>query len=158
MPTPRISAIGQKSAVPLIVTVGIVVVLAVAAFAYLRGSRPATAESTPASTDAKAYVANLALSDVTMKASESLVGQQVVEVEGRIANNGTRTLRGVDVYCLFYGVDGREVYRERVPIVTTGVPLRPHQIRAFRLPFDHLPDGWNQAVPKMVIAQILFAD
>jgi hypothetical protein len=25
------------------------------------------------------------------------------------------------------------------------------------MPFDTLPDGWNQALPKMVIAQITFA-
>jgi hypothetical protein len=64
----------------------------------------------------------------------------------------------VSVYCLFYGVDGREIYRERVPIVgASAAPLKPGEVRAFRLPFDSLPEGWNQAMPKMVIAQITFA-
>ena len=102
-------------------------------------------------------VRNLALSDVSMKASENFMRQRVVEIEGKISNNGPRPLRSIDVYCLFYGVDGRELYRERVPIVPAGAPLKPNQGRAFRLPFDSLPDGWNQAMPKMVIAQIAFA-
>jgi hypothetical protein len=35
--------------------------------------------------------------------------------------------------------------------------LKPHETRAFRLPFDDLPEGWNQTVPGMVIAGIAFA-
>lgn len=93
-----------------------------------------------------------------MKASENFMHQQVVEIEGKIANNGARPLRSVDVYCLFYGLDGRELHRERMSIVRSSTaPLKPGETRAFRLPFDSLPDGWNQAMPKMVIAQIVFA-
>ena len=137
----------------------VVAVIAVAAvLVYL--NRPAkTTEQGPASPEAKAYVRNLALSDVSMKASENFMRQQVVEIEGKIANDGTRALKSVEVYCLFYGVDGREVHRERVPIVRSSTAaLKPNETRAFRLPFDSLPDGWNQAMPKMVIAQIAFAD
>ena len=84
--------------------------------------------------------------------------QQVVEIQGRITNDGPRPLQSVDVYCLFSGVAGREIHREKVPIVKTkGMPLKPGETRAFRLPFDTLPEGWNQAMPRMVIAQITFA-
>ena len=108
----------------------------------------------------KAYPPNLALSDVTMQATENFMKQQVIEVQGRIANNGPRPLAAIDVYCLFYGIDGRELYREKVPIiggVESRTSLKPNGTRAFRLPFDSLPDGWNQAMPKMVIARIAFA-
>ena len=84
--------------------------------------------------------------------------QQVVEVKGVIADNGPRALRSVDVYCLFYDVNGKELQRERLPIVKSkNAPLRPNERRHFRLPFDAVPEGWNQAMPKMVIAQITFA-
>ena len=93
-----------------------------------------------------------------MKASENFMKQQVVEVEGDIGNNGPRPLRSIDVYCLFYGIDGHELYRERSPIVPSTAPaLKPGETRHFRLPFDNVPDGWNQALPKMVIARINFA-
>jgi hypothetical protein len=134
------------------------VVAIVAALVYLNRPTTNTAREGPASAEAKAYVRNLQLSDVSMKASENFMRQQVVEITGKIANNGPRELESVDVHCLFYGVDGREIHRERVPIVRSSTaPLKPGEVRAFRLPFDSLPDGWNQAMPKMVIAQITFA-
>lgn len=132
-------------------------VILIAGALYL--NRPvAKAPEPAASAEAKAYVANLELSNVTMKASENFMRQQVVEIQGNIANRGPRALRSIDIYCLFSGVDGREIHRERVPIVQSkGAPLKPGEVRGFRLPFDTLPDGWNQALPKMVIAQITFA-
>lgn len=158
MPAPATSSLRKKPIAPLIVAGVIVAVVIIFAGIYL--SRPAakTEQEAPASGEAKAYVRNLQLSDVNMKASENFMRQQVVEITGKIANSGQRTLDSVAVYCLFYGVDGREIYRERVPIFRSGTaPLKPNEVRDFRLPFDSLPDGWNQAMPKMVIAQITFA-
>ncbi len=135
----------------------IVLVVLIAGSIYLRRpvAKPAEPSATP---EAKAYLANLQLGNVTMKAAENFMRQQVVEIEGDIANKGPRSLQSVDVYCVFSGVDGREIYRERVPIVPSkGSPLKPGDVRRFRLPFDTLPDGWNQALPRMVIAQITFA-
>lgn len=137
---------------------GITVALAVAAVAIYFNRPAAKPSEAQATAEAKAYLPNLDLSDVTMQASENFMKQQVVEVQGNIANKGPRTLRSVDVFCIFYSVDGREVYRERLAIVPpTGGGLKPNSSRHFRLPFDALPDGWNQAVPRMVIAQISFA-
>jgi hypothetical protein len=157
MPRPAINSIAKRPLAPVIVA-GVLVALAlIAAVVYL--SRPGNrTQDEAASPEAKAYVHNLALSDVRMNASENFMRQQVVEIQGKIANQGSRTLRSVDVYCLFYGVDGRQLYRERVAIVPpTGAPLKPSEVRNFRLPFDTLPDGWNQAMPKMVIAHIAFS-
>jgi hypothetical protein len=121
-------------------------------------SRPAKNGSPPpVSGEAKAYVSRLTLSDVTMQATENFMKQRVVEIEGKIANGGERTLQGIDVYCVFYDVGGREIHRERVPILNRkGAPLRPGESRAFRLPFDSLPEGWNQVMPRLVIAGINF--
>jgi hypothetical protein len=93
-----------------------------------------------------------------MQASENFMQQQVVEITGRIKNNGVRPLESVEVYCIFDGVNGRGIYRERQAIVNPkdGL-LESGQTRAFRLPFDSLPDGWNQALPHLVIASIDFA-
>ncbi|MBV8833355.1 MAG: hypothetical protein JO108_29515 [Acidobacteriaceae bacterium] len=150
------SAPGRLSATTI--TIGALILLAViAAGIYLSRPAPKPAES-PASAEAKAYVAHLQLSDVTMKASENFMKQRIVEIEGKITNNGSRPLRSVYIYCIFYGVDGRELHRQRIAIVPpTGSPLQANQTRPFRLPFDTLPEGWNQAVPRMYIAGIDFA-
>jgi hypothetical protein len=157
MPRPAIHSIAKRPVAPLIVAGVLVTIALIAAGVYL--SRPAgNSQQAQATPEAKAYVHNLALSDVRMNASENFMRQQVVEIQGKIANQGPRALRSVDVYCFFYGVDGRQLYRERVSIVPpTGAPLKPSEVRNFRLPFDTLPDGWNQAMPKMVIAHISFS-
>jgi hypothetical protein len=143
--------------IPIVVCLILAIGL-VTALLYLSGPVTKPENSGTAAPEARAYVGNLALSDVTMQASENFMKQRVVEIQGKITNNGPRALDSVDVYCLFYGADGREIYRERLPIVRArGTALNPHETRSFRLPFDNLPDGWNQAMPRLVIAQITFA-
>lgn len=159
MPAPSTKSLAEKPVAPLIVAAVIVAAALVLSVIYLkRPSGSTTAPETAATAEAKAYVRNLQLSDVHMKASENFMRQQVVEITGNLANNGPRTLESASVYCLFYGLDGREIHRERVSIIQRGSPpLKSGELRAFRLPFDSLPDGWNQALPRMIIAQITFA-
>jgi hypothetical protein len=125
----------------------------IGAWFVLRNSA-STNSSPPLTADAKAYVRNLKLSEVSMKATESYVGQTVTEIEGKITNAGDRIAKHVDVYCIFYNAYGEVVIRERVPIITT--PLKPGETRAFRLPFDDIPEGWNNQMPQLVIAHIQF--
>jgi hypothetical protein len=142
--------------------IGAVAVAAILGAAiYLERPAPKPVDDSGATAEAKAYVSHLELSNVNMVASENFMQQKVVEIQGTIANRGTRPLAAVDVYCLFAGLDGREVHRERAPILGTRgarTPLGPNEARPFRLPFDSLPEGWNEAMPKLVIARIQFAD
>jgi hypothetical protein len=111
-------------------------------------------EAAPLTGEAKAYVRNLKLANVEMKATASYVGSTVVEVLGQITNNGDRALQRVELTCVFYDVNGLVVYRERVPIVKT--TLKPGETRSFRLPFEGIPQSWNQVLPSLVIANIAF--
>ena len=156
MPSP--SATRTRFPVPVLVSAVVVLLALIAAVVYLARTPPTTTGMQgPASAEAKAYLPHLQLSDVSMKAAENFMKQRVVEIDGKISNNGPRPLESVSVYCLFSGINGREVYRERVPVVPAkGTPLKPGETRSFRLPFDNLPDTWNQALPRMAIAQITF--
>jgi hypothetical protein len=148
----------RKLPLALLLGGSLVLVAVIACFLYLRKPSPENTQNGSASPEARAYVSNLVLSDVTMKAAENFMQQQVVEIEGKITNNGPQPLESVDVYCLFRGVDGHELHRERVPIVRPkSSSVKPKETRPFRLAFDSLPDGWNQAMPTLVIAQITFA-
>ena len=139
-------------------TVGVVVVVLVIGVLYFLTPARTPSESGPASADAKAYLMSLGLSDVTMKATENFMQQQIVEIEGKISNNGPRQIASVDVYCVFRDVERHEIYRERAEIVRANkTPFKPGETRAFRLAFDHLPEAWNQAMPALVIAKITFA-
>jgi hypothetical protein len=106
----------------------------------------------PLTAEGKAYVSNLKLTEVAMKATESYAGQVITEILGKVTNAGNRTVYSAEVSCIFYDSINQMVLRERVPIVKT--PLKPGETRSFRLPFDDIPSSWNSQMPQLVIAQI----
>ena len=138
--------------------VALVVILGAGFFLYLdRASHRPPPPPAPLTAEAKAYVRSLQLADVEMQKHESYMKQAVVEITGKIGNNGARTLRVVQINCVFYDPDGQVVLRERVPIVSQKIGgLAPGEIKTFRLAFDNIPDSWNQALPQLVIAEIDF--
>jgi hypothetical protein len=136
--------------------IGAIVVLGGALVYYLESpSKPAA--DVPLTPEAKAYVKSLTLSDVTMKATESYVKQMIIEIEGKIGNQGDRGLGLVEIYCIFSDRYGQTVLRKRVPIVSGKMGgLKPGETKSFRLPFDEIPESWNQAMPQLVIAGVTF--
>jgi hypothetical protein len=141
---------------PFAYILGALALVVAGAIWYL--NRPVPPPPPPVLTpEAKAYVRYLKLSDVGMKATESIAKQLLVEIEGKIGNQGDRTLKLVEINCVFYDPYGQLVLRERVPIVgRRNGTLAPGEIKNFRLAFDNLPPSWNQSDPQLVIAQILF--
>lgn len=148
----------KASIPPAAYAIVLVLALGLGGFWYLnRKSHEPPPPPPPLTGAAKAYVRYLKLSEVDMQAHESYMKQQVVEITGKITNNGPRTLNIVEINCVFYDAYGQLVLRERVAIIgnRTG-PLAPGQTKNFRLAFDTLPESWNQALPQLVIAQIVF--
>lgn len=147
----------KRSISPLAIVIA-VLALAVAAGIWYLNQPPAQQQSAPLTPEARAYVHNLKLSDVDMKAHESYMKQSVTEITGNVGNLGDRTLQGVYINCVFYDPWGQVVLRERVPIVTQKMGgLKPGETKPFRLAFDNVPESWNQALPQMVIAGIDFS-
>ena len=148
----------QKSIPVAVLVVALVVILGAGFFLYLdRAANRPLPPPPPLTPEAKAYVRNLQLMDVDMQKHESYMKQAVVEITGKIGNHGDRKLRVVEINCVFYDPYGQLVLRMRVPIVTQKMGgLAPGEIKNFRLAFDDIPDSWNQALPQLVIAQIVF--
>ena len=144
---------------PIVYVIGAVLVLGLGGFWYLnhKASQPPPPPP-PLTGPARAYVRNLKLSEVQMEAHESYMKQQVVEITGKITNTGDRVLDNVVLTCVFHDAYGQVVLRQRVPIVTkTKGGLAPNDVKTFRLPFDNIPEAWNQALPDLVIAGIDFS-
>jgi hypothetical protein len=149
---------------PMAIVAGFVLALGLAGFWYLdRASKQPPATPPPLTEEARAYVREqkLKLSEVRMKAQENYMHQSVVEITGDIGNAGERTLKTVELNCVFYDAYGLVVLRERVPIVSASISslpgsLAPGETKPFRLPFDNIPEAWNQAMPQLVIAGITF--
>lgn len=143
---------------PASIVIALAVILILGVFGWLTfGPRPAAPPTPVLTRDARAYLANLALSNVHMQAAESYVNQRVVEILGDVTNKGNRTVASVEVTCVFRDFAGQEILRERVFVVDRqNGPLKPGQTKPFRLAFDDIPNTWSQAMPNLVIAQIQF--
>ena len=143
---------------PILYVLGVTAVLGGGLFAYMQWAARHPAQELSLTPEAKAYVRNLKLDDVTMKATSSYVGADIVEIEGKIGNAGDRPLETVEIYCVFRDAYGQLVLRKRLPIVSPRIGgLKPGETKSFRLPFDDLPESWNQAMPQLVIAGVKFS-
>ena len=128
-----------------------------AVVAYLEYAPKKPAAEAPLTPEARAYIGNLKLSDVGMKAAKNYFSQVVVEIAGNIANAGDRNLDTVEIYCVFYDYYNQVTLRQRVAIVSPKMGgLKPGETKSFRLPFDNTPESWNQNMPQLVIASVKF--
>jgi hypothetical protein len=143
---------------PAGIVIGLAAILIFGAFGWLTfGPKPAPPPPAVLTQEGKAYLANLKLSNTRMQAAESYVQGRLVEILGDISNQGSRTVKVAEVFCVFKNYSGQEIARERVTVVGgRGGPLAPGETKSFRLPFDTIPESWNQAMPTLIIAQIQF--
>jgi hypothetical protein len=142
--------------VPIYVA-GACAALALSVFGYMQYAAKHAPVDAPLTPEAKAYVKNLQLGDVEIKANKSYLNQMVVEIDGKIGNGGDRPLDTVEIYCVFRDSYGQLVLRSRVPIVSPRMGgLKPGETKTFRLPFDEIPESWNQQMPQLVIAGVKF--
>jgi hypothetical protein len=145
---------------PASIVIGLAVVLIVGVFGWLTfGPKPVPPPPPVLTEEAKDNLDHLALEGVHMQAAESMANNRLVEILGGIRNTGNRKVRLVQVNCLFRDYTQKVIKRELVPVVggaTGAAALAPGEAKPFRLPFDDIPEGWDQAMPVLVIAQIQF--
>ena len=96
----------QAFGLPQIVMIALVLAGA-GVFAYLELAPHKPAAEAPLTPEARAYIKNLKLSDVGMKAAKNYFSQMVVEIAGNITNAGDRNLDTVEIYCVFYDYYGQ---------------------------------------------------
>lgn len=148
----------RRVSLPVVVALVFVAAGGLGGWLLTRGG-PRQAPAPVLTAEARAYVHSgyLNLSDVNMGAKENFAQQTLVEITGKITNTGARSLKQVEIFCVFRDPAGRVVLRELVPIVKERLGgLKAGQTVDFRLPFDTIPESWNQTLPELVIAQINF--
>ena len=148
----------KPKAVPLLVAAALSA--GIGSLAYLewkeKSSRPP--EQVVLTDGARAYLPKLDLGAVEMTATDNSLGHTLVEITGTIRNTGDRSVRSIRLNCVFFDVYGVELHRVLSTIVGAREGLAPGAESAFRLPFDDIPEGWNQVLPNLYIAEIVFDD
>ncbi len=137
----------------LVIAIAVVLTAGTVGFFWWQARAP---EQAPQLTEeAREYLAHLDLGGVEMKAEDSFLEQTVVAIEGKIINNGGKTVSAVEVDCVFRDPYGVEIDRQRAVIVgrKTG-PLHAGETQTFRLAFDEIPPEWNQTMPSLFISQL----
>jgi len=142
----------------LLITLAVLAIAVGTVWFFMLRSPSGPPEPPGLTSEAKAYTKFLGLADVEMSAHDSFMQSTLVEIKGKITNKGDRPLKVVEINCVFYDPYLQVIHRERVAIVRAKEgPLPPSQTREFRLPFDAIPQTWNQVSPQLVIANIEFA-
>lgn len=145
--------------VPIFVAGALLLIITTGVFFWYRQRQHAPPDVPILTKEAAAYLPNLQLADVDMQAAENYLNQTTTTITGKITNAGPRTLRLVEINCVFKDQIGQTVLRERVAIIgrKTG-PVATGQTRPFELNFDNIPVSWNQVLPDLVISQIVFQE
>lgn len=149
------------------VIAGVVIALIVIAVLLMgRGPAPPNPGGTALAPPA-AYAKDLAITNLRMSQSSSVVGFTQTYIDGEITNHGTKTLTGITVQVVFRDFTGKvgqkntmpmNLIRTRQPSVdvepVSAAPIAPGETREFRLIFDHVTDSWNQQYPEIQVTAI----
>lgn len=154
-----------ESGPPLIpIAIGVIAVLIVIGLFILFGRPKANQNASAAGTDP--YASSLSVSNPAMSTADNFAGQQVTYIEGKITNNGSKTVNNAVVQIVFHDSLGQVVQKENQPlmVITTrepyidtaplgSAPLHPGQTREFRLTFEHVSADWNLQLPEITIVK-----
>lgn len=158
----------ERNWAPLAIAAGAVLLVAVIVIVMTqRGANKSTVS--PVNAPADPYAASLPITNLQMSESSNLAGGKVTYLDGRIANQGNRTVAGVAVQVLFRNgaqevaqneTQDLKVIRTRDPYVDleplSAAPLKPGEERDFRLIFDHVTPDWDGAYPQLRILRVQF--
>lgn len=113
------------------------------------------------------YAKNLALTNIKMSESSTVIGLKQTYLDGDITNKGDQTLTGITVQVAFTDFTNRigqkntmqmQLIRSHQPYVdvepVSAAPIQPGQTREFRLIFDHVTEQWNQEYPEVRVIAV----
>lgn len=117
----------------------------------ISGSKPAH------SREEENYLRALALSDARMSAAQNFLGDQVVSLDARVTNRGSRPVSRLEIQLEFHDGLKQVVLREKAhPVNPRTRPLKPGESRPFRVTFEHMPVEWDRLPPTMAATRVEF--
>jgi len=151
---------------PMAIAAGAVLIVAAIVIFMLEHGKGRTTV-TPVSATLDVYAGSLPITNVVMSESSNLAGGKVTYIDGHIANNGNKTVTGVSVQVLFRNAANEvaqnetqslRLIRTRDPYVdlepVSAAPLKPGDVRDFRMIFDSITQDWNGVYPEIRIVHV----
>ena len=148
------------------IAAGVVLIVAAIVIFMLEHGKGRTTV-TPVSATLDVYAGSLPITNVVMSESSNLAGGKVTYIDGHIANNGSKTVTGVSVQVLFRNAANEvaqnetqslRLIRTRDPYVdlepVSAAPLKPGDVRDFRMIFDSITQDWNGVYPEIRIVRV----
>jgi hypothetical protein len=117
----------------------------------------------PLGPEEEAYGENILIGQLELSRWENFLRQEVVYLDGVVANRGDRAIVALEVTLEFRDPHGQVVLREIIrpigeQLSAFGAPQQPldaGQSRGFRAGFEHMPADWNQGAPNIRITGLL---
>lgn len=124
---------------------------------------PSIPDDLPLGPEEEAYGENILISQLALSRWENFLRQEVVYLDGVVANRGDRAIAALEVTLEFRDPYGLVVLRETIRPIGEQLsafgapqqPLPPGQSRSFRAGFEHMPADWNQGAPDIRITGLL---
>lgn len=105
----------------------------------------------------QSYAPNIHFRDIELSHSANMLNQEFIFMNGRISNDGDRTVRALEITIEFHDPFKQVILRETQQVLaTSGHPFGPGQQRDFQVTIEqHLPAEWNQQDPAIRITGLL---
>ncbi len=155
---------GISARVLLIAAAAVIILVALLAVLTLRHAPTDTGQVAAAD----AYASHIILDGIELSEATNGTGGKVTYVDGTVKNTGTRVLTAATLQVAFGSDDSPSPQRQTVPLTlvrtrqpyvdiepVAAEPIRPGEVREFRLIFDTVPANWNTKAPEL---RVIHAD
>jgi hypothetical protein len=151
----------DRSRLPIALAAGAAVVLVLFGGLLLvsrtmRTHGPAAVETLPFGAAEQAYAQRIHFTNMQMARATNFLNQEFTYVAGTISNDGTRTLRRLQVTLEFHDPLNQVVLRETQLLITSPArPLDGGQRRDFQVTLEHVPVTWDQQYPSIRVSGVV---
>jgi hypothetical protein len=122
----------------------------------MRTHGPASAETLPFGAAEQAYAQRIHFTNMQMAHATNFLNQEFTYIAGTISNDGTRTLRRLQVTLEFHDPLNQVVLRETQLLITSPAhPLDGGQRRDFQVTLEHVPVTWDQQYPSIRVSGVV---
>ncbi len=145
----------------LMLAVGAAVVLLLLGGLFLvnrmtRSSPVAQQKPLPFGPEEQAYAERIHFLNVQMSRAANFLNQEFTYVTGEVSNDGTRSIRALELTVEFRDPFKQVVLREKQRVITQQDRPLPGGLRQpFQITFEHIPDEWNHEYPSIHVTGLL---